>query len=146
MHVSDQLNNQPTETRYTGKKPLVIFDGDCAMCSGSVNLILKLERSPLMEFAPIRGETFNQLIAPDLHEIDTMMLYLDGQTLIKSDAVLKIAHLLGAPWSFAYSLRFLPRKWRNALYDIIARNRFKIMGRNESCYLPSAEVRQRFWP
>ena len=145
MLTSDQATDK-LESIPDASIPLVIFDGDCAMCSGAVQLILKLEREPKMHFAPIRGETFKRLIPGALHERETMMLHHQGQTLTESEAVLKIAHLLGAPWSIAYAFRILPAGLRNLVYRWIARNRYRIFGRNESCYLAPPEVRNRFWP
>ncbi len=127
-------------------KPLVIFDGDCAMCNWAVKTILKLERRPVMEFAPINGETFKRVIPKGLHGRETMMLQMDGMTLIESDAVLQIARLLGGPWSLAVVFFLVPKWIRNSIYKWVARNRYTFFGRNESCYLPPAEVRERFLP
>ena len=136
----------PQKKDVNAGKPLVIFDGDCAMCSAAVKLVLKLERRPVMEFAPINGETFMKVIPKHLHGRETMMLHMDGMTLIESDAVLQIARLLGGLYSLSVVFFLVPKWIRNPIYRWVARNRYRLFGRNESCYLPPAEVRERFLP
>jgi predicted DCC family thiol-disulfide oxidoreductase YuxK len=62
----------------------------------------------------------------------------------KSDAVLEMARRLGSPWALLYAFRILPHGFRDAVYDLIAKYRYRIFGRRESCWLPTPELRARF--
>jgi predicted DCC family thiol-disulfide oxidoreductase YuxK len=63
---------------------------------------------------------------------------------LKSEAIIRIAQGLGLPWSLAAVLRVLPRTWRDRLYDVLARNRFRVFGRRDTCYLPDPRDADRF--
>ena len=80
----------------------------------------------------------------DPENYETNILLVDGVALIKAEGSIRLAVGLGLPWSLAGILRALPRRLADTLYDGVARNRFRIFGRRESCYLPRAVDRERF--
>lgn len=80
----------------------------------------------------------------DPENYETNILLIDGAALIKAEGSIRLAVGLGLPWSLAGILRVLPRRVTDALYDWVARNRFRLFGRRETCYLPSAVDRDRF--
>jgi len=80
----------------------------------------------------------------DPHNYESMILIADGVPALKSSAVIGIAQGLGPPWSLAAALRALPRTWRDRLYDVLARNRFRMFGRRATCYLPDPRDADRF--
>jgi predicted DCC family thiol-disulfide oxidoreductase YuxK len=75
---------------------------------------------------------------------DTVVLLVDGRALLRSDAVLAVVAVLPAPWCWLRWLRPLPRRLRDAVYDLIARRRHRWFDRHETCPLPAPEVRDRF--
>jgi predicted DCC family thiol-disulfide oxidoreductase YuxK len=77
-------------------------------------------------------------------DYESMILIADGVPELKSEAVIRIAQGLGLPWSLAAILRVLPRAWRDRLYDVLARNRFRVFGRRATCYLPDPSDADRF--
>lgn len=77
-------------------------------------------------------------------DYETNLLLEDGRIWLKSEGTIRMAEGLGFPWSLAAALRVLPRRWRDALYDVVACNRFRIAGRREVCYLPPEGMRARF--
>jgi len=126
---------------------LWLFDGVCNFCSGSVRIALRLDRQGVLRFVPLQSP-FGQVIAGryglDLENPDSF-LYLDrGQALEASDAVLALARRLGAPWSAFAWLRIVPKAWRDAAYLLLARNRYRLMGKREVCMVPTPEQRARF--
>ncbi len=128
--------------------PTVLFDDHCAMCARSVRFILKRERDHVLLFAPRGGEAATRLrgrfgIPEDL---ESLVLIEDGQAHTHGDALLGIARHLRVPWRWGRCGRVLPRPIRNALYNLIARNRYRFGGRTEQCFLPPEEVRKRFLP
>ncbi len=74
----------------------------------------------------------------------TNMLIVDGVAWFKSEGSIMMAEGLGLPWSLAAVLRLIPLRLRDAGYEFIARNRMRIAGRRDSCYLPPPHYRDRF--
>ncbi|MDP3914444.1 MAG: DCC1-like thiol-disulfide oxidoreductase family protein [Bacteroidota bacterium] len=118
-------------------KILVQFDGVCILCSRTVNFILKADKRKKFLFQTLQRSA--------LKEPGESVIVSDGQTTYSHfDAVLKIAEELGGIYKLAAIFKLIPRKWRHSLYLWIARNRYRWFGVRESCYLPSAEVLERF--
>lgn len=124
-----------------------VFDGVCNFCSGSVRAALALDRDGGLRFTPIQSP-YGRLLATEAGldpDAPNSFLFIDhGRALGGSDAVLALAGRLPAPWRWARVLRIVPRSIRDAAYGWIARNRYRLMGRRETCMIPSAEVRARF--
>jgi predicted DCC family thiol-disulfide oxidoreductase YuxK len=126
---------------------LVLFDGLCGFCSSGVNLALWLDRRGAFRFTPLQSP-YGELLA-DRHSLDsqnpsTFFFFVDGAPLAKSDGVLAAAAHLPAPWRRFAVLRRTPRGWRDAAYDWVARNRYRLFGRRSSCRLPTPQERARF--
>jgi predicted DCC family thiol-disulfide oxidoreductase YuxK len=130
-----------------GPDGLWLFDGVCNFCSGSVNLALRLDRAGALTFTPIQspyGQALARRCGLDPDAPSTFVFLDRGRALTESDAVLAIAARLPAPWRWARVLRFVPKGWRDAGYRWIARNRYRLLGRRETCMVPTPEVRVRF--
>ena len=130
--------------------PLLLYDGVCALCNGAVTFVLKRDTSGSVRFAPLEGETAARFLAehPELAGIDSM-IWIDaaGCALTRSAAALAIARHVGGGWAtLAAVSRIVPTVVRDALYDLIARTRYRIFGRYDSCPIPPAEHRARFLP
>jgi predicted DCC family thiol-disulfide oxidoreductase YuxK len=80
----------------------------------------------------------------DPENYETNILLVDGRALIKAEGSIRLAVGLGFPWSLAGILRILPRRLADRLYDAVARNRFRMFGRRETCYLPRTVEQDRF--
>jgi predicted DCC family thiol-disulfide oxidoreductase YuxK len=80
----------------------------------------------------------------DCENYETNILLIDGVALIKAEGSIRLAVGLGLPWSLAGILRLLPRPLADALYEWVARNRFRWFGRRETCYLRRAVDQERF--
>jgi predicted DCC family thiol-disulfide oxidoreductase YuxK len=134
----------------TGEGPLLLYDGVCALCNGAVTFVLKRDRGGAVRFAPLQGETAAKLLAgrPALAGIDSM-IWIDssGAAFTRSAAALAIARQVGGVWAILASLaRIVPAALRDALYDLVARARYRIFGRYDACPVPPADVRSRFLP
>jgi predicted DCC family thiol-disulfide oxidoreductase YuxK len=127
---------------------IFLFDGVCVLCSRSVAFVLKHERAPVIRFVAIqsgegRALASRHCINPDNPE--TFLFIENGIALPKSDGIAVLASHLRAPWSWiSRAIRILPRPVRDWFYDRIARNRYRIFGKRESCLIPTPETRQRF--
>lgn len=124
-----------------------VFDGVCNFCSGSVQLALALDRAGALRFTPMQSPYGRDLaiqagIDPDL---PNSFIFMDrGQALQGSDAVIALLRRLPAPWRWLAAVRVVPKAWRDAGYDWIARNRYRLMGKRRECMVPTPEVRARF--
>lgn len=126
---------------------IVLFDGYCNLCSGAVQFILKHERSPTLRFSSLQSETGNRLIGE--HGIDSVttdsIIYIEKNTAyIKSDAAIKIASHLKNPWAIISHTGFIPKVIRDFLYDVIAKNRYRLFGKKDECWLPKPDWKERF--
>ena len=127
------------------QKSIVFFDGHCVLCNSSVDFLLMLDKKESLLFAPLQGKTATRLLPAKLTDaVDTIILWHKGRIFIKSEAILKIAHICGGPWRYLYLFKPLPRKFRDALYDFIARRRYRWFGKKESCRLPDPKEQHRF--
>lgn len=127
--------------------PLLLFDGHCAFCNGWVRFVLRHERRPELAFVPLQSPLARRLLAPrgiDPQALDSVYLYRDGQLWARSEAALRIAATLRAPWRWLAGLRHIPRRWRDAGYDLVGRWRYRLFGRSEYCAARLAGQRHRF--
>ena len=117
----------------------VVFDGYCYVCSGWVRFMKKHRVEPQFELLPMQSERGRELLVQ--HGIDPedpmTFLVLDGsKALTESDGAIHIMTVLGGMWRLAGAGRILPKSWRDWLYRLLARNRYKWFGKRETCYLP----------
>ena len=127
--------------------PIVVFDGICNFCSATVRIILRNDRSGSIRFAPLQSKLGGELlrrhgIVPA--DADTFLVIEGGRALTRSDAALAIARHLRFPWSLWRIAGVLPRGLRDAIYRLLARNRYRWFGKRDSCFLPTPEERGRF--
>ncbi|KAB7671804.1 thiol-disulfide oxidoreductase DCC family protein [Bacillus sp. B1-b2] len=124
---------------------IILFDGVCNLCSHTVTFIIKRDPNSLFSFTSIQGKTGEKLIK-DYHipNVDSVILIKNGKYYIHSDAVLEICLHLGKAWRFFYILKIIPKFIRDPLYEFVARNRYKWFGKQESCMLPTEELKKRF--
>lgn len=129
-----------------GSDPVVLFDGLCGFCDGAVQLLLKLDRRGVLRFAPLQGETAAPWVARVPAGTDSILLVEGDRVTWRSEAALRIAGHLGWPWRAAVALRIVPRFLRDAVYDAIARARYRLAGRRQACRMPTPGERARFLP
>lgn len=127
---------------------IILFDGVCNLCNHSVQFILKRDKDQHFKFASLQSETGKQLI--EKYQIEpnmkSLVLIEENQYFLKSTAALRICRNLNGLWSILIILLIIPRPLRDALYTIIANNRYKWFGKSESCMLPTTELKERFLP
>ena len=127
-------------------EPLIVFDGVCVFCSRFVQLILRLDQEKRFRFAtaqsPLGEALFRQHGLPT-DDYDSNLAIIDGAAFTKLDSFVAVMAALGWPWRAAKALLILPRPLRDWLYDRVAKNRYALFGRKDSCDIPSAELRER---
>ncbi|MDX8501235.1 DCC1-like thiol-disulfide oxidoreductase family protein [Mesorhizobium sp. VK4C] len=139
--------NRPSQSEFFGAtQPLIVFDGVCVFCSGFVQLIVKLDRENRFRFATAQspfGEALFRKYGLATDNYETNLAIIDGAAFTKLDSFIAVMAALGWPWRAARLLLVLSRPLRDWLYDRVAKNRYALFGRKDSCEIPSAELRQR---
>ncbi|AZO72586.1 MAG: DUF393 domain-containing protein [Mesorhizobium sp.] len=131
---------------YAADQPLIVFDGVCVFCSGFVQTIVKLDRDKRFRFATAQspfGEALFRKYGLPTDNYETNLAVIDGEAFTKLDSFVAVMAALGWPWRAARLLLVLPRPLRDWLYDRVAKNRYALFGRKDSCDIPSAELRER---
>lgn len=126
---------------------LVLFDGVCNLCSGSVQFIIKRDLKAKFRFASLQsamGQRQLERFGLDKTALHSIILIQDEHFLQRSDAALAIARHLNAGWPLFYAFKILPRFLRDGIYTWIANNRYRFFGKKDSCWIPTPELRERF--
>ena len=126
---------------------IVLFDGVCNLCNGSVNFILKRDKTGVFRFAALQSDAGREQLKRlnlDEQSMTSVVLVEEGRHFEKSEAALRILKKLGWPCKILYPLMLLPRPIRDLGYDLIARNRYRIFGKRDACMIPTPEIRARF--
>jgi predicted DCC family thiol-disulfide oxidoreductase YuxK len=133
--------------------PILLYDGFCGLCNRLVQFILRRDRKGAFLFASLQSAMAARILArhgAQSSDLDTFYVVInpdlaDECLLSRSDAVLFVLKQLGGLSSAAASvLEVLPESFRNAAYNAVARNRYRIFGRSEVCMLPPEQDRGRF--
>jgi predicted DCC family thiol-disulfide oxidoreductase YuxK len=125
---------------------IILFDGVCNLCNNSVKFIIKRDTSGYFKFASLQGETGQRLLKKHSlnYDLNSFVLIEKEKVYIKSSAALRVCSQLDGAWLLLSIFRFLPPLFRDFLYDIVAKNRYKWFGKEESCILPLPKWKQRF--
>lgn len=126
---------------------LVLFDGVCNFCNSSINFVIDHDSQKRFKFASLQSEVGQQYLAQfsrNKKDFDSVLLVKNGRVFEKSDAALHIARHLDGAWKWLYFLRWVPRVVRDMIYDLVAKNRYRIFGKSDACRLPNPELRERF--
>lgn len=127
-------------------KNILFYDGDCALCNRCVRYITAHEKNNGLFFSSLQSDYAKKELAKyhyDFSKLNTLVLIMDGNIYYKSDAALNLSRFLKAPYSWSLALKIFPRFLRNAVYDVIARNRKK-WWKKEYCFLPAPAMKKRF--
>jgi predicted DCC family thiol-disulfide oxidoreductase YuxK len=131
----------------TRGRPVILFDGVCNLCNGAVQFIIKRDHDNQFLFASLQSSVAKQLLGEfDIRTDDlySIIVIHNGKLYDKSDALIVIARHLPRPWSTLTIFRFLPIFLRDGIYKMVANNRYRIFGRQDSCMLPTPELKARF--
>ena len=125
---------------------VVLFDGTCAFCEGSVKFIAKRDPHRYFRFGASQTPQAREMLARygfTRESARSLILIEDGQVYLRSTAVLRIARHMTAPWKFAAAFLWLPVPIRDAVYRVVAAIRHRIAGQSNACEIPPPEIRAR---
>lgn len=131
---------------------VMLYDGVCGLCNRGVQFFLHRDRHDRIRFASLQSKFSEDLLARhgiDHCDLDTVYAVLNPGTgdevlLTKSDAVSALMQALGGVWKLARVGKVMPRPISNFFYDLVARNRYRVFGKYDSCMLPSPETKDKF--
>lgn len=126
--------------------PIILFDAKCVLCSRNAQFVLKHDKGGHFRLASMQGKAGTEICRQ--HGIDpanpASMLVIDyDRAREDSDAVLSIYESLGMPWRLLGFLRVVPASVRDRVYRWVARNRYKVFGKREACWVAPSEYRNR---
>ena len=127
--------------------PIILFDGVCNFCNSAINFVLKQDKKEVFRFAPLQSEAGQKLLHQyhlQTEQFESFVLIDNGKVYKKSAASLRVLNKLPWYWKEAQILRIIPNVFRDAIYDFIARNRYKWFGKKDACMVPTPQVRSRF--
>ncbi|MFP4068924.1 MAG: thiol-disulfide oxidoreductase DCC family protein [Opitutales bacterium] len=126
---------------------ILFYDGECGICQRSVRFLMKRDRRRRLHFAPLQGETAEGIVPEAYRNQLSTLVYrrADGSLSLRSTGALRALIDAGGPWRLPARLALrLPRRFRDAAYDWVARNRGKLaIG---GCRLPTPDERKRLLP
>lgn len=133
--------------------PILLYDGVCGLCNRMVQFLLKRDKQGRFRFASLQSEFASRVLNRhniDPKDLDTVQVVInyeraEERILSRSDAILHAVGELGLPWNvLGATARIVPRALRDAAYRFVARNRYRVFGKYETCLLPDPKQRHRF--
>lgn len=123
---------------------ILFFDGLCVLCNRVVQFILLEEQKPILRFTSLDSPfALAKLAEVAAEPVDSIVLLSQGRCYVRSEAALLTARAMGGFWGALWWFRHLPVGFRDAVYDFIARNRYRWFGKLEACPIPPKELRAR---
>lgn len=126
---------------------IILFDGVCNLCSGFVRFVLPRDEAGKYRFASLQSDAGQALLAEhDLpsDDLESVVLIEDGESHLKSAAIIRIATGLGGAYRLLSPFRYVPRSVRDRVYDFVADHRYRWFGKKDRCMVPSGDVESRF--
>lgn len=133
-------------TRNDAEGPIIVFDAECVLCTVNAQFVLRHDRARRFRLASMQkevGASLYRRFGIDPSDPESMIVVQGDHLLRDSDAVLAIYSGLSWPWKAVSLLRIVPRFLRDPVYRWLARNRYRIFGRRETCWVPRPEDRDR---
>ncbi len=124
---------------------VILYDGVCVFCSRWIRFVATRDTARRFRFTAIQspyGTKLAQALDIDTHDPDTNAVIHGGVAHFKSDGALTVLSQLPG-WGWAGSLRAIPKPLRDTIYNLVARNRYRIFGKYEACFVPDEGFRER---
>ncbi|WP_025144666.1 thiol-disulfide oxidoreductase DCC family protein [Pedobacter jeongneungensis] len=128
-------------------QPVIFFDGVYNLCSASVQFVIERDKKNHFKFTALQGDYAKEILPQyvDLQKLNTILLLENGKLYTKSSAALRIAKKLSGLFPLLYAFYIVPKFIRDWFYDIIAKKRYKWWGKQESCWVPTPELKSKFY-
>lgn len=129
-------------------KKIILFDGLCNLCDATVQFIIKRDTKDVFRFVSLQSDLGRELLQKlpiEFQLTDSVILYESEKVFFyKSQAVFEIVKSIGGIYYCLLIFKLLPNTITNAVYDFIAKNRYRWWGKKESCLVPSKDLQSKF--
>lgn len=128
-------------------KEIILFDGVCNFCNSSINFIIDHDPSKKFRFASLQSPIGQELLKKhqlDTQKFDSVILLKNNHLYQRSSAALEIIKSLSGVWKYLSVLQILPSTWLDFFYVLVAKNRYKLFGKSETCRMITPELKERF--
>lgn len=129
-------------------KKIILFDGVCNLCNKAVNFIIERDKDDVFRFASLQSEVGQKLVSErgiDTENMDSMVLIEPGVAYYqRSTAALEISKDLSGAYSMLGYFSFIPEGFRDSIYNLVAKNRYKWFGKKDACMIPTPELKAKF--
>ena len=129
------------------EKQIILFDGVCNFCNFWVNFVIKRDKKDLFRFGALqlaKSKDLTNRFNFDTSNLDTFVLIAGDKFFTKSTAALMVCKELNGMVKIMYPIIFLPKFFRDFIYDLIARYRYKLFGRRDTCRVPTEAEKKKF--
>lgn len=126
---------------------ILLFDGVCNLCNNLVQFIIKRDPKGKFKFASLQSESGQLLLKKfglPTDDYDSFVFIKKDNFFLRSSAGLHVLKELGGVWKLFYLFIIFPEPLRDFVYTFIARKRYKIFGKQDTCLIPTPEIKQRF--
>ena len=126
---------------------IVLFDGVCNLCNSSVQFIIKHDKKKQFRFASLQGKFGQEFLKKSnlpADDFNSFILLEDDKVYTRSTGALRMLKHLGRGWNLFYSFIIVPKFIRDAVYNWVARNRYKWFGKKDACMIPTPELKEKF--
>ena len=127
--------------------PVIFFDGFCNLCNGAVQFTIERDFNNIFRFASLQSDYAQERLGVSRMEPkhgESMILLENGKVYERSTAALRVARRLGGAWPLLYGFIIIPKFIRDAIYNFVGKNRYKWFGKQESCWVPTPELKSKF--
>lgn len=128
-------------------KNIILFDGVCNLCNNSIQFIIKRDKKQRFLFASLQSDAAHDILLQfqlKNSDFNSIIFIEDGKIYQKSTAILKISRYLSGLWMLNYGFIIIPKFIRDAIYTVIANNRYNWFGKKNECMIPTKELKMRF--
>lgn len=136
------------QTKPKHKKELVVlFDGVCNLCNGAVQFIIKHDKKNIFKFSSLQSDFSQDVLTKNnlsITDFNSFLLLEDQKIYKRSTGALTIVKHLNGLWPLLYGFIIIPPFIRNAIYDWIAKNRYRWFGKKDACLIPTSELKEKF--
>ena len=137
----------PAVPDFDDSHPLIVFDGVCVLCSGFARFVIRRDDAARFRFATAQsplGQALYRHYGLDPTDYETNIVIADGVAWGELDAAATVFARLAWPWRWLRAMRWIPEPLAGWLYRRVARNRYRLFGRRETCLVPPPDWRERF--
>ncbi|MBC6111369.1 thiol-disulfide oxidoreductase DCC family protein [Pedobacter fastidiosus] len=129
-------------------QPVIFFDGVCNLCNASVQFVIEHDHENLFKFTALQSAYAKEVLPQfnvDPEKLNSILLLENGILYTKSSSALRVAKKLNGLWPLLFGFIIIPKFIRDWFYDIIAKNRYKWWGKQESCWVPTPDLKSKFY-